>query len=714
MGTIQGTISGNIIGTLYFLYFQIIGFLLISTVLSKKDRITHILAGSVTGSVLLQWTPVLFAFFLGFSIKAHILAALTCAILTGLLLFKKAPCTPFHFPAIQGLKSFVKKHCIFFILSGVTFLLFCIMLSTHTIPTAADGMHTGQCTYGDINMHLGIITSLARQQTFPPCYSISPGSKLSYPFLCDSISSSIYIWGASLRYAYMLPMYFAFVQVMAGFYCIAYSWLKKTAKASLAWYLFFYNGGLGFVYFLDWAQERTYRFGNIFTEFYQTPTNLINNNIRWVNIVVDMLLPQRATLFGYAVLFTCIWLLWRCVYQNEKELFPVAAVLTGALPMIHTHSFLAMALISASWLLMYLCRQINISFMGKRRPGLVLLASFLVIMYALQITNGQTGAFDAPRFLYICLGVLGMLFLFGVWCLFRYLNTKGWKPLFSTWGIYLIIILALALPQLFYWTFGQASNDGFLTGRFQWGNQGDDFLWFYLKNWGVILLLLIPAVIYCTRRSFEILSAGFFIWFVFELICFSPNPYDNNKLLYVTFIFFCCISADYGYELYCKIRSINGVKLWSIGFLLLSGISAVLSMGRELVSDYTLYSAAHVRAAIYVDENTPTDATILTNERHNNEISSLTGRNIVSGAPNFLWTHGIYDQTRADDVRLMYEEPASSLELYQKYDVDYVIISSWERSNYNVNEAAFNSLFEVVFTDHEITLYKTNLYTNPL
>ena len=708
MGSIWGTLSGNIIGTLYFLYFQLIGFLLINSIFSQKDRITRVLVGSVSGMVLLQWTPALFAFFFGFSITAHVMAALFCGIPSVFLFLKKVPHKCIQLPSFQSIKSFASRHRIFLILCSFTFILFCMMLSSHTIPVAEDGIHTGQCTYGDMNLHLGIITSLVRQQTFPPFYSISPDAKLSYPFLCDSISSSIYIWGASLRYAYMLPMYLAFLQVMTGFYCIAYSWLKKVEKASLAWYLFFYNGGLGFVYFFDWAQERPYRFGDIFTEFYETPTNLINNNIRWVNIVVDMLLPQRATLFGYAVLFTCIWLLWRCVYQNEKELFPVAAMLTAALPMIHTHSFLAMALISAAWLLMDLCRQTGIQF-AKKRPGLVLLVVFLSGMYLLQITNHQTGALDAPRFLYICLGVLSILFLFGLWCLLRYLKVNGLKPLLSTWGIYLVIILAISLPQLLYWTLGQTSNTGFLTGRFQWGNQGDDFLWFYMKNWGIILLLLIPAIIYCTRQGFEILSASFLIWFVVELICFSPNPYDNNKLLYVAFIFFCCISADYGYELYCKIKSMNGIKLWSTIFLFLSGISALLSMGRELVSDYTLYSDSHVKTAIYVDENTPTKATILTNERHNNEISSLTGRNIVSGAPNFLWTHGIYDQTRADDVRLMYEAPEVSLALYQKYGVDYVMISSWERSSYSINEMTFDSLFECVFTYNEIKLYKTNL-----
>lgn len=710
MNTIWGSFSGNIIGTLYFLYFQVCGIIITRGLLSKKGLATHILCGSVLGSVLLSWFPALFAFFLDFSVTAHICAGLAVGISVAALFFFRRHAFHFSFPSSTEINSFLKKHRIFLLMFFFTFFLFVIMLSSHTFPLKEDSMHTGQCTYGDMSMHLGFITSIARQQTFPPYYSISPGTKLSWPFLCDSISSSIYLWGTSLRWAYMLPMYFAFLQVMSGFYCFAYSWLKKVSGASLAWFLFFYNGGLGFIYFIDWTKERTYEFKNIFTEFYLTPTNLINNNIRWVNIIVDMLLPQRATLFGYAILFTCIWLLWRCVYNQEKDLFPFAAILTASLPMIHTHSFLAMGLISASWLLMDLLRDINLKLFFKY-PGKAFLTVFLIFMCLLQYLTRKENVLSSSNYVTICLSVLFLLTAMGVCCLFKYICCHGLKELLSGWGVFLAVILILALPQLFYWTFRQSSNSGFNTGLFNWGNQGDQYLWFYIKNWGVILLLLIPAICYANRKNLGILSAGFLIWFVVELVAISPNPYDNNKLLYVAYIFFCCISAKYGCELYQKVKPVRGASMWSCLFIFLACISALLSMGREIVSDYTLYSAAHVKAAEFIDENTPVYATFLTNERHVNEIAALTGRNIVSGASVFLGPHGIYDASRADDVRTMYEKPENSQELFRKYHVDYVMISSWERGSYNLDEFLFDSMFECVFqcNDGEIKLYKTGI-----
>lgn len=719
MASFWGSINGNIIGTLYFISFQAAGVLLSCSIFRRKDAATRFLCGSVLGSVLLQWVPALFAFFFGFSKTAHILALLSCGVAAALAMLKVSRGGhPFH--GLAGTRAFLKRHSAFLALFLVTFLLFCRMLSTHTIPLKADGLHTGQCAYGDMNMHLGFITSIAGQQAFPPSYSISPGDKLCYPFLCDSISSSVYIWGTSLRYAYMLPMFFAFAQVMLGFYCVAFSWLKKAAKAALAWFLFFYNGGLGFVYFIDWAEQRAYRFSDIFTGYYKTPTNLVGNNIRWVNVIVDMLLPQRATLFGYALLFPCIWLLWRAVYQGEKDLFLPAAVLAGAMPMAHTHSFLAMGLISAAWLLMYLCRELSRAgdalkdpllkaAFRLKHPGKLFFPCFLLFMCLLQALSLAIQP-SAILFMAICLAALGILFCFGLLCLTRYLRFYGARDLFSSWGAYLAVVLALALPQLFYWTFGQATGSGFVTGHFNWANLGDQYLWFYFKNWGVVLLLFIPAVLYGSRRSFSILSGGLLVWFVAEFISFSPNTYDNNKLLYVAYLFICCASADYGYRLYQKAREIKGASLYRNAFLCLSCASALLSIGRELVSDYTLYSSAHVKAAEFICQNTPADATFLTDERHNNEVSSLTGRNIVSGSGVFLGPHGIYDSVRAQDVKAMFESPETSGALFERYGVDYIMVSSYERSNYTLREEAFEDLFERVYEGDggEIRLYRVS------
>ena len=50
-----GSTLGNLLGTLYFLYFQVVGILVMSKILKKESPLAKALLGSVTGSVLLQW-----------------------------------------------------------------------------------------------------------------------------------------------------------------------------------------------------------------------------------------------------------------------------------------------------------------------------------------------------------------------------------------------------------------------------------------------------------------------------------------------------------------------------------------------------------------------------------------------------------------------------------------------------------------------------------
>ncbi len=124
------------------------------------------------------------------------------------------------------------------------------------------------------------------------------------------------------------------------------------------------------------------------------------------------------------------------------------------------------------------------------------------------------------------------------------------------------------------------------------------------------------------------------------------------------------------------------------------------------MSDYLVYSNDQVNAAAFVEAETPADATFLTNDRHVNEVAALTGRNIVSGAGVYLGPHGIYDEERAGDVRKMYESPQESAELYKKYNVDYILISSWERGNYEIQEEVFDALYPVCYSGGEVKIYR--------
>ena len=251
-----GSFIGNVAGISYFLAFQILGILLALYLFQKEKTGTTLLFGSVFGSFALHWLPTIYAFFFQFSVKAHLFAFITfVAIVWAVLAFGKEHTLfkgRFKKPDIVAL--FHENPALFLLLP--LFIYTCYVLLHATIPYINGSLHSGQSTYGDMNMHLGFITSIAKQKTFPPEYSILPGTKLAYPFLSDSISSSVYIWGTSLRTAYLLPMFFALIQVFSGVYLLAKKIMQYfggsiRGKSFLAIALFFFNGGLGFYYFMN-------------------------------------------------------------------------------------------------------------------------------------------------------------------------------------------------------------------------------------------------------------------------------------------------------------------------------------------------------------------------------------------------------------------------------------------------------------------------------
>lgn len=686
-----GTMHGNISAILYFLLFQCCGCILMRRMVQGEKLSVQLLGGSVLGSVLLQWVPILFAFAFGFTLWAHAAAAIV-TVLAAVLLGENR--SHFRWDGI---------HCRYMIVPMLVYGVFAyLIISGFEIR---DGVvYSSQATYGDMSMHLGFITSIAEQQTFPPQYSILPGTKLSYPFLSDSISSSLYIWGSDIRLAYMLPMLFAGAQVMGGAWLLFENWLKDKGKALLAWVLFFLNGGFGFLYFINGEESFSESMNRLFTAFYQTPTNLVDENIRWVNVIVDMLLPQRATLFGYAVLFFALYLLYRAVWQDEKRLFAVVGLLGGALPMIHTHSFLALVLVSGSWLLMWLAKECEL----RQMHGFVkqLFVAIIILMQLIQIVLAVSGKRETDT-LFFVLMIFAALFIAAlVWIAKRFAERHTWKVLISTWGLYLMIAAVLALPQLFIWTFGQATGEQFLRGYFNWANIDDNYLWFYIKNLGIVLLAFVPGYLLSGKKHTAVAFPVLVIWLIAELVVFQPNVYDNNKLLYVAYLLMCGVAAEFIWEVGRKISNVPVRRTAAALTIFLCVISAVLTIGRECNAEYQLMEREQVLMAEYVMEHTEADDKILTNTRHNNIIAALTGRNIQCGSSSYLYYHGLDYRGAEDAVRVMYEEPSLYPDIFEQFGIDYILISGYERHSYAVDEETISKMYPCVYENADVKLYQ--------
>ena len=632
------------LGILYFALFELSGCLIAERLFSEKGIQTRLWLGLTLGCAMLMWFPSLFAFALNFTLAAQYLG-LMLALGLGAWAFLSGRRNRAPAARAEG-----EEPPLWLTLCAVLPLMavMAYMQYTHTILPVGDAIHTGQSTYGDLNLHLGIATGLVNQ-AYPPDYTILPGTPIGYPFLVDAASASLYMMGMGLRWAFIVPGVWMSGLLFWGFLMLAWEMTRSARASLLAYALMFLNGGLGFAYLFDQVGRDPSRLIEAFTGFYKAPANLIDENVRWVNVLVDMILPQRTLMAGWLVVIPALWLLLRCIKERKKSLFAMLGVWAGFMPMIHTHSFLALGLISAGAMGVSLFQE-----KGERRRAL--LSGFL---------------------------------------------------------LYGVIAVALALPQLMVFTFPQSLKGvqgGSVHFRFNWANWQngglvDEYFWFWIKNVGLVYIIMIPAAMAGTKRQKALAAGALLVYIAAELIQFQRNEYDNNKLFYVAFMVMLPIAAQYLVAVFDRLKGLPGRWLIASLFIAVSVCSGVISVARECVSDYQLYGPGETAAAAYAAETAPEHAVYLTGTYHNNAIASLAGGRLVCGTPQFLYFHGVNYSRQMADAGAMYEAPKENLALFEQYGVDYILISRAEQMNWAVDEEAIASLWPLAWEENGVRLY---------
>ena len=626
------------LGVLWFVFWQALGLAIAARVFRSCGLFERLWLGSVCGSAAAIWAPVPFSFLFGFTPASHGFAAAFGLIALFFLL------KGYRFPVRDELCRSRKEHGLFFLLL-IPFMALCtVLLFSHTLRESNGALYTGQSGWGDMPMHLGFITSIAVQGVFPPEYSILPGERLCYPFLCDSVSSSLYLLGTPLRAAYMIPAFFAFAQVFCGFYFLARAMTKRIGKSLLAFVFFFLNGGLGMIYF-----THRHALKQLLTGFYKTPTNLSDRSVRWVNVIADMLLPQRATLFGWAVLFAALYLLYRAVFEAEGEFFLPAGILGGLLPMIHTHSYLSLGLVAACWL---------------------------------------------------------------VWSAFRDRLSRRWLRSWLAFGLSAVAFAVPQLLLWTFHSVGGNAQflrfhfDWVNEGRELW-------IWFWLKNVGPLFVIAPIAFIFTGREQRAAVFPSVLIFLLCEVFAFQPNVYDNNKLLYAAYVFACILSADFVVHAAEKIRPRLLRSAALVLLIALCTNAAVFTLAREYVSGterhaIRLFSSADAAAAEYICENAAPDALFLTASNHNNAVAALTGRNILCGSSSYLFYHGVDYASRQALAQRLLTDSDSFESAHGELGIDYVYLGEYERGLPGCCAEYFEENYPAVFRQGSVTIYKIN------
>lgn len=629
---------------LYTLIFMAGGVAIVRAQLPGKSPLVRGYLGAALGVLLEMQLPALCAYALDFTLAAH---AAALALLAALVLLSH------RLRDRRALRAMREDDGRMLVTMTVIVLpltaLSAYLQYTHMLMPASDGSYwCGQSTYGDLCMHLSFITSM-QDMAFPPSYNLLYDTPLHYPYLADSLSTTMLMLGMNIQMAVIFPGTLLMALTYCGYMLLARQVLGNRHKAvAVAALLFFFNGGLGFLYDFDMAGKDNFeKIREIFTGYYKTPANQPELNLRFSNVIADLMIPQRALLGGWAMGIPALMLLLSSARERSMRQTVILALWASCLPMVHTHTFLALGLFSGGFLLGRLIQD------REDRRGVIKRAA-----------------------------------------------------------VYLFIVLALALPQVLGNAVKQTIEGGSLRFQFNWVNNSggrgmiDGYLWFWVKNVGLPFILMALAMLEARRRGYLDVALGMTLLFIVaETILFQPNEYDNNKLFYIWYMFVAILAADYGSILMRRIAGLRGRYVLCALFMIVSTLSGALSIARETVSGYQLFSAHAVEAGAWIEENTDRDAVFLTGQQHINPVCSLAGRQIICGSDLYVFFHGLDYRAHADNCRNFYENPELYAHVIDDYGVDYIYVSDYERAEFDVDLDYIDEHYDLVYQNPDVRIY---------
>lgn len=248
------------------------------------------------------------------------------------------------------------------------------------------GMTTAPANnYGDMAFHLSVISSFAFGGNLPPESPIFAGIPFTYPFLVDLLTAIPIGMGAGWRTSFMvvnLPLLMALVGIMES---LGRRLAGSAMIGRLALFVFVFNGGLGFLRFSDELRRLVGRSEGL-NEVVGLLANLpesytINNSLhlagseialRYGNLVTSLLIPQRSLLFGLPVVGMIVILWYLGVSEEDRSVrrrvLWGAGLLTGVLPLLHAHGFLAVMMVAIPMALVFWRRE----WIGFFVPALIL------------------------------------------------------------------------------------------------------------------------------------------------------------------------------------------------------------------------------------------------------------------------------------------------------------------------------------------------------
>ena len=368
---------------------------------------------------------------------------------------------------------------------AVVLTVFLWLVFDRVIVEHDGGLFTGYVNnLGDLPFHLQVTSSFAFGQNFPPEDPTYAGTGFAYPYLSDLVAAMFVSLGASLREAFFIENLLLGLALVGLLYRFTRVLTADRLAAYIAPVLVLFSGGLGWLFLLQDARTSEGGLFGLLGALTRDYTISGDGPLRWGNAITTLLVTQRSLLFGLPIALIVFILLWKLIHMD------IAAPAR----------------------------------VGARTVAL-----------AAGILTGSLPLVHAHSFVV----VMGTAFFLGL--LFRQWREGRWRP----WAIYVVVALALALPQIWWSTHDSIANAGTFFGfEFGWDHGDENIAWFWFLNTGLFIPLAAIAVVWPGRpwiasRSLLLFTAAFLAWFIVpNVMKLAPWVWDNIKVLFYWFVGF--------------------------------------------------------------------------------------------------------------------------------------------------------------------------------
>jgi hypothetical protein len=573
-----------------------------------------------------------------------------------------------------------------------------------------DGIYTGALNnFGDLPFHLSVITGFAYGQNFPPEDPTFAGVRFTYPFLTDFISAVFVRCGADLRDSMFIENFLLAVSFVGVLHRWAWEMLRDRVAALLTPLLVLLNGGFGWVLLFTGAEKSDQGLIGMLTHLPPSFTVIPETTWRWGNAISSLLVPQRGILLGLplaVIVFTQWWMATRektdaatrghGETRNRQERNREKGRGEGAHKNKSRKSKKADTGSRAGDLRVPQSSSLRVSPSPRRFvSGWFVGSSATRRMIAAGITAGLLPLAHAHSFVVVmamaaCIALL----------------QRRWRA----WFIFALVASLIAIPQMWWSTRGSAVHPAsFFAWEFGWDHGQDNPVWFWFKNTGLFIPLLVAAILwrgkdYLVPRRLLLFYLPFTLCFVVpNAIKLAPWIWDNIKILF----YFWLASAP----LVALLLS----RLWRNGptqRTLAAALFACLTLAGALdiagivmrSGEYQLFDPHGVQFAEMIKQQTLPRSLLIHAPVHNTPVF-LTGRRSLMGYPGHIWTHGLEFAPRENEIKRIYSGAPDAELLLAKYGVEYAVVGPLEKLVLTVNEPFF-SRFNKVGEAGEYRLYK--------